>query len=788
LVNEAPSCNPLANVVNNGPCPINVYEWLDSGDVYLTTIPAGGSEIIDAYDHMMLRFTDEINDWQNLLFDEHVTVGCDDQTFNVTPNNYCGHVDPPTPPAPPVNPGTPTPNPVNPSDLACPADVTVDCDGSIDPAATGSASTDAANYDISYTDAVSANGCEDVIVRTWKGVYTGSETSFTEDRLLTFDMEACESYSNDPSSSDMSEFTASVKADGVSASIFASGTQLHSCVTGAVGDKAVCIDSNDACDFSWDDEDVASFQMAVASAPGESFKVSKLSFQEVAPTWVEWANDHNNYPTKYGIRVLKNGHEIYLSEGNNTTQEWSYEQFAFDGADFTVTGSATFTFQFMGYCVNRVNNNSIEAWDLDQIKVFGGQVSNIFSDDITCNQTITRPNGVSVSAEAIDGTELNCDISSLTLTASASNGAISWEGPNGAAGNGASIEATAAGTYTASSDCACADSASITITEDAAAPAASAANDGPLTCDNDSVEISASGAGTYSWTGPNGFVGGDVASAQVSEAGTYTVTVTAANGCTSEASTTVELDEAAPSATASNDGPLTCDNSEVAITATGGGSYAWSGPNGFSGASASMMVAAPGTYTVTVTADNGCTDTASTTVESDDAVSATAANDGPLTCDNTSVTISVTGAGTYAWTGPNGFVGGDLASAQVSEAGTYTVTVTAANGCTATASTTVEADDAAPSAAASNDGPLTCDNASVEISATGEGTYSWTGHSWTGPNGFVGGDVASAQVSDAGTYTVTITAANGCTDSASTTVSLVAMLLLLKYLNQVLIL
>jgi len=378
LVNEAPSCNPIANVVNNGPCPINVYEWLDTGDVYLTTVAAGASTQINAYEHMMLRFVDEVNDWGNLLFDEHVTVGCDDQTFNVNPNNYCGHVDPVTPPAPPTNPGTPTPNPVNPSDLACPADITVDCDGSIDPAATGSASTDAANYDISYTDAVSQNGCEDVIVRTWNGVYTGSETSFTEVELLNFDMEACESFANHPSSSDMSEFTAAVNADGVSASIFASGTQMHSCVTGAAGAKAVCIDANDACDFSWADEDVAAFQMAVVSAPGESFRISKLSFYEVAPTWVEWANDHNNYPTQYGIRILKDGQEVYLSEGNGTTQDWTLEEFALNGDAFTVSGSATFTFQFMGYCKNQVNNNSIEAWDLDNIKVFGGQVSNIF--------------------------------------------------------------------------------------------------------------------------------------------------------------------------------------------------------------------------------------------------------------------------------------------------------------------------------------------------------------------------------------------------------------------------
>ena len=131
------------------------------------------------------------------------------------------------------------------------------------------------------------------------------------------------------------------------------------------------------------------------------------------------------------------------------------------------------------------------------------------------------------------------------------------------------------------------------------------------------------------------------------------------------------------------------------MTATGGGTYAWSGPDGFTATSQNptivgMTSAKAGVYTVTVTL-GGYTSTATTTVSVYTAPTITAASNTPVP---TGQTIQLTANSTpiyssYAWSGPNTFSSNaqNPTVASVSAAaGTYIVTVTDENGCTATAS------------------------------------------------------------------------------------------------------
>ncbi|MBK9735312.1 MAG: carboxypeptidase regulatory-like domain-containing protein [Saprospiraceae bacterium] len=213
-----------------------------------------------------------------------------------------------------------------------------------------------------------------------------------------------------------------------------------------------------------------------------------------------------------------------------------------------------------------------------------------------------------------------------------------------------------------------------------------------------------------------------------------------------------------PTPSASNDGPLTCNNVMTALPATGV-TYAWSG----GGTNQTKSVTVPGTYTVTVTNNsNGCSATASTVVLQDITnPTPSASNDGPLTCSKTTVVMTAlpaTGV-TYAWSG-----GGTNQTKSVTVPGTYTVTVTNnSNGCSATASTVVMQDITNPTPSASNDGPLTCSKTTVVMTAlpaTGV-TYAWSG----------GGTNQTKSVTVPGTYTVTVTNnSNGCSATASTIV------------------
>ena len=202
---------------------------------------------------------------------------------------------------------------------------------------------------------------------------------------------------------------------------------------------------------------------------------------------------------------------------------------------------------------------------------------------------------------------------------------------------------------------------------------------------------------------------------------------------------------------------LTCSLTSISVTATGGVSYSWD--NGL-GSGDTKSITAPGTYTVTVTGDNGCTAT-SQIIITQNITTPTAGitnNTGAteLTCALTSISVTATGGVSYAW--DNGLGSGDTKS--ITAPGTYTVTVTGANGCTSTAQIIITQNITSPTAGITNNTGttiLTCATTSISVTATGGVSYAWD-------NGLGSGD--SKSITAPGTYTVTVTGANGCTATA----------------------
>ncbi len=168
------------------------------------------------------------------------------------------------------------------------------------------------------------------------------------------------------------------------------------------------------------------------------------------------------------------------------------------------------------------------------------------------------------------------------------------------------------------------------------------------------------------------------------------VTVMGASTCTGDAPVGL---------TATVSQQLTCYVTTVNLngsSTTPGVTYNWTGPNGFTAATAQAQATAGGIYTLHVTNPaNGCSQTLPLTVSQNIAPPAnvTAANSGPLTCDVTEVTLtgstSTVNAG-FEWDGPNGyqsFTAQDVAT----DPGSYVLTVTNFdNGCTLPDTTTVQ--------------------------------------------------------------------------------------------------
>jgi len=187
------------------------------------------------------------------------------------------------------------------------------------------------------------------------------------------------------------------------------------------------------------------------------------------------------------------------------------------------------------------------------------------------------------------------------------------------------------------------------------------------------------------------------------------------------------------------------------------------------GTDATINVTLPGTYTVTVTAANGCADTdfIVITLDNNPPVAAiTPPTTTILTCTTTSIALTATGGGTYSWSDGTNNLGTD-ATINVTLPGTYTVTVTGANGCTDTDFIEITQDNNPPVAAITPPTTtiLTCTTTSIVLTATGGGTYSWS----DGTNNL--GTDATINVTSPGTYTVTVTGANGCTDTESITIT-----------------
>ncbi|MBK6628506.1 MAG: hypothetical protein IPG35_13075 [Flavobacteriales bacterium] len=323
-----------------------------------------------------------------------------------------------------------------------------------------------------------------------------------------------------------------------------------------------------------------------------------------------------------------------------------------------------------------------------------------------------------------------------------------------------------AGTYvlTVTGSNGCTSTASAEVLLDNAAPGAQAAG-GTITCTTSCVTLQGTGNGSFSWTGPGNYSSADP-NPTVCMAGTYTLVVTGANGCTSTATAEVLLDNDVPEVDALS-GVLSCSNPTVTLNgffAPGIVSFQWTGPNGFVSADAAPVVSTAGVYTLTVTAANGCSNSASTTVLEDVDVPGAQAAGGTITCTTSCVTLQGTGNGSYSWTGPGNYSSADQ-DPTVCTAGTYTLVVTGANGCTSTASAEVLLDNAAPGAQATG-GTLTCTTTSVMLMGSGNGSYSWTG-----PNNFASID-QNPTVSVAGTYVLTVTGSNGCTSTASAEVLL----------------
>lgn len=402
--------------------------------------------------------------------------------------------------------------------------------------------------------------------------------------------------------------------------------------------------------------------------------------------------------------------------------------------------------------------------------------------------TATGANGCTAQATATVGMDtispqlsasgglLTCLQPQLVLTASVSpaNASVVWSGPDNFTSPLLQPVVSVAGTYTllATNANGCTGTATAVVTADTGFPQV-AVSGGTLTCSQPVLTLMpvfSPQASMVSWTGPQNFSSG-LPNPTVSVPGVYTITVTTPAGCTATSQAAVLIDTVSP-VLVTTGGVLTCAQPVLNLSAQvmpAGSPVLWQGPNGFSSAVLNPAVAVAGVYQITATAPNGCTGTATTIVTADTVAPQVSATGGTLSCLQPSILMSSTvtpASSTLLWSGPQQF-SSTLPNPAVNLAGAYTLTATAPNGCTKSATATVVADTGFPQVLAMG-GTITC--AQPQVALSGNATPTGCALLWSGPQGFSSVQPGPA-VNIPGVYTLTATLPNGCSNTATTTVA-----------------
>jgi gliding motility-associated-like protein len=159
----------------------------------------------------------------------------------------------------------------------------------------------------------------------------------------------------------------------------------------------------------------------------------------------------------------------------------------------------------------------------------------------------------------------------------------------------------------------------------------------------------------------------------------------------------VNVRDADIQATVSGNSPV-CINSELSLTASGGITYSWQGPGGFSSAIASPSLItnkqSGGIYTVSIGDGNGCEITDSITIRLLPFPAIVVSSPQHI-CTGNTVQLTAGGGSIYAWVPANTLSDASVANpiAMPIQTTTYLVTVTDTNHCSDTASVLVAVHD-----------------------------------------------------------------------------------------------
>lgn len=397
----------------------------------------------------------------------------------------------------------------------------------------------------------------------------------------------------------------------------------------------------------------------------------------------------------------------------------------------------------------------------------------------TYSVTVTNQNGCSATASVVltvnplppasaGSNTAICLGHSTTLDASGGN-SYQWSPATGLSNTAIpnpvanpQVSTTYSVTVTNANTCSAISSMVLTVNT---LPPANAGPDNAI-CIYDAAQLNASGGVSYLWAPSNTLSNPAIQNPNANPlvTTTYTVTVSDAAGCSATDNMVLTVNPLPP-ANAGIDTTI-CPNTSAQLFASGGVSYIWSPASGLNNISVASPIAQPAlttTYTVQVTDINGCVQTDNVTVMLFSPPVVTAGPDVAI-CIGNNTTLNAAGGISYLWN--TGDVDATL-TVSPQTTSVYTVTVTDAHTCTATDDVNVTVNSLPPANAGADFSICTGD--AGQFNATGGVSYVWSP-----TNGLNNPNIHNplATPPSETTYTVTVTDANGCSDTDAIVLSI----------------
>lgn len=304
-----------------------------------------------------------------------------------------------------------------------------------------------------------------------------------------------------------------------------------------------------------------------------------------------------------------------------------------------------------------------------------GSDANGCANTAIANVSVTPNPTISVPSQTI------CSGQTATLSASGAS-SYTWI-PGGSNGTTLAVSPASSSVYTitgSTGSCTSAIASSVGVISSLTLTVNS-----PTICLGQLATLNAGGAVSYSWTG-----GPNTSTFAVTPTITTNYSLAGSIGtCTNNISTFVTVNNL-PAPPIAQTNSIVCEGQVIILNGSGSaGTFSWSGPSGFNSSSAGATItpatsANAGTYTLTVTDANNCSNSSQAAISVTPLPMATVSS--PATCLSNDLILNSSGGTIYAWTGPDNFNSGNqnviIPNSSTNMAGTYTVMVTDMQGCT----------------------------------------------------------------------------------------------------------